>query len=198
MSLHTSYAARAIRTTQYAIRINNKPSKGKFMKKARAFTLIEVLAVTVLLGVIAAIVIPAVANSGTAAKESALATDLQLLRRFILVYKAQHLEIGPGYPDGNTSAAPTEQAFIDHATRASKTTGETADPGTPDFNRGPYLSKIPVNPFNNKDTVQMLADGEDFPADADDSHGWIYKAATSQIRPDNTGSDSSGKRYYDY
>jgi len=168
------------------------------MKKARAFTLIEVLAVTVLLGVIAAIVIPAVANSGTAAKESALATDLQLLRRFILVYKAQHLEVAPGYPDGNTSAAPTEQAFVDQATKASKATGETADTGTSGFNRGPYLSKIPVNPFNDKDTVQMLADGADFSADADDSHGWIYKAETGEIRPDNTGSNSSGKPYYEY
>jgi prepilin-type N-terminal cleavage/methylation domain-containing protein len=175
-----------------------KPSKGKFMKKARAFTLIEVLAVTVLLGVIAAIVIPAVANSGTAAKESALATDLQLLRRFILVYKAQHLEVSPGYPDGNTSAAPTEQAFIDQATKASKASGETDASGDPDYNRGPYLSKIPVNPFNDKDTVQMLADGADFPADADDSHGWIYRAETGEIRPDNTGSDSSGKGYYEY
>jgi len=166
------------------------------MKKARAFTLIEVLAVTVLLGIIAAIVIPAVAGSSTAAKGSALATDLQLLRRFILVYRAQHLEIGPGYPYGDTT--PTEEAFVGHATRASKATGETADPGTSGFNRGPYLSKIPVNPFNNKDTVQMLADGADFPADADDSHGWIYKAATCEIRADNTGSNSNGKPYYEY
>jgi prepilin-type N-terminal cleavage/methylation domain-containing protein len=168
------------------------------MKKARAFTLIEVLAVVVLLSVLAVIVIPSVANSGTSAKESALSTDLQFLRRFILVYKGQHREIAPGYPNGNTSAEPTEQAFIDQATKASNARGETAEPGTAGFSRGPYMQKVPVNLFNNKSTIRMLGDDENFPADADNSDGWIYKAATLEIRADNTGTDDSGKRYYDY
>lgn len=168
------------------------------MRKVKAFTLVEILIVVILLGVLAAIVIPAIAGSTTSAKESALATDLQLLRRFILVYKSQHLEIGPGYPNGDTSAAPTEQAFIEHATISSKANGETAPIGTVGFNRGPYMQKIPVNPFNGKNTVQMLDDGGAFPADADDSHGWIYKAATSEMKADNSGANENGKRYYDY
>ncbi len=168
------------------------------MNKAKAFTLMEILIVVVLLGVLAAIVIPAVANSTTSAKGSALAADLQLLRRVILVYKTQHLEVGPGYPDGDTTQAPTEQAFIDQATMASNANGQTAAAGTAGFNRGPYMSKIPVNPFNGKNTVEMLADGQAFPANADDSHGWIYKAATSEIRTDNTGTNLNGKLYYDY
>jgi len=44
----------------------------------------------------------------------------------------------------------------------------------------------------------MLGNGEDFPADADNSHGWIYKAATGEIRADSTGTDDNAKRYYDY
>lgn len=168
------------------------------MKKAGAFTLVEILVVVLLLGVLAAIVLAAVSGSTTSAKESALATDLQLLRRFILVYKSQHREIGPGYPDGDVSAAPIEQAFIEHATISSNTDGETAPIGTAGFNRGPYMQKIPVNPFNGRSSVQMLGDGEAFPADADDSHGWIYKAATSEMRADHSGTDESGKRYYDY
>ncbi len=47
-------------------------------------------------------------------------------------------------------------------------------------------------------TVQVLSDNEDFPGNADGSHGWIYKAATSELRADNTGTDSDGQRYYDY
>ena len=168
------------------------------MKKARAFTLVEVLIVTVLLGVLAAVVIPTVANSTTSAKGSALATDLQLLRRFILVYTAHHLEVAPGYTNGNTTAAPTEQAFVQQATMSSNAGGQTAAVGTPGFNRGPYLSRTPVNPFNNKSTIQMLGNGENFPANADDSHGWICKAATAEIRADNSGTDSNGKQYYDY
>jgi len=168
------------------------------MNKEKAFTLVEILVVVVLLGVLAAIVIPTVANSTTSAKDSALAVDLQLLRRFILVYESQHLEVGPGYPNGDTTQAPTEQAFIDQATMASNTNGQTAAIGTPGFERGPYLMKIPVNPFNGKDTIEMLADGQAFPANADDSHGWIYKAQTSEIRADNTGTDLNGKQYYEY
>jgi general secretion pathway protein G len=159
------------------------------MNKARAFTLVEILVVVVLLGILAAVVIATVGNSTTSAKASALATDLQLLRNFILVYEAQHLEVAPG---------PTEQAFIEQATMSSNAGGQTAAVGTPGYERGPYMQKIPVNPFNNLTTIQMVADGDAFPANADDSHGWICKAATGEIRADTSGTDNNGKRYYDY
>lgn len=168
------------------------------MNRARAFTLVEILIVVVLLGVLAAIVIPAIAGSGTEAKCSAAACDLALLRRFILIYKAHHLEVAPGYPDGNTAVAPAEQAFIDQATLSSNAAGQTAAVGTAGFERGPYMQKIPVNPLNNKSTIQMLANGENFPANADNSHGWIYKAATGRMRADSSGTDRNGNRYYDY
>jgi prepilin-type N-terminal cleavage/methylation domain-containing protein len=168
------------------------------MKKARAFTLVEILIVVVLLGILAVVVIPLVADSSISAKESALAHDLRMLRRYVLIYKGQHLEIGPGYPDGDTTQTPTEQAFIEQITMSSNTSGQTAPVGTPGFNRGPYLMKIPVNPLNGKSTVQMLGDAENFPVDADDSHGWMYKASTSEVKCDNTGTNSNGKRYYDY
>ncbi|MBN2129989.1 MAG: prepilin-type N-terminal cleavage/methylation domain-containing protein, partial [Sedimentisphaerales bacterium] len=137
------------------------------MRRARAFTLVEILVVVVLLGVLAAIVIPAVANSGTAARQSALAGSLNLLRRFVLIYTSQHNEVAPGYPDGDSTAAPTEAAFCDQATLSSKADGTTAARGTVGFDYGPYLSKMPTNPFNNLDTVQILANGAAFPAEAD-------------------------------
>jgi len=184
---------------QYTIYdIRHTSDRSRVTRHDLAFTLVEILIVVVLLGILAAVVIATVGNSTTSAKASAVAVDLQLLRRFILIYACQHLEVAPGYLNGDTTAAPTEQAFVEQATMSSNTSGQTAAVGTPGFERGPYMQKIPVNPFNNLGTVQMLADGEAFPANADDSHGWIYKAATAEIRADTSGTDSNGKRYYDY
>jgi hypothetical protein len=81
---------------------------------------------------------------------------------------------------------------------SSKATGQTAAVGTAGFSYGPYLSRIPANPFNLKDTVETLANGQAFPAAADNSHGWICKPQTGEVRPDNTGTDSGGTAYYDY
>jgi prepilin-type N-terminal cleavage/methylation domain-containing protein len=168
------------------------------MKRARAFTLVEILIVVVLLAVLAAIVLPSLSKGTTMAKESALASEVGLLRRFVLIYASQHLEVAPGYPNGNTSAGPTDAAFRDQAMLSSNASGQTAAVGTPGFKYGPYLSKIPANPFNGKDTVEMLANGQAFPAAADDSHGWICKPQTGEIRPDSTGSTVHGVAYYDF
>ncbi len=168
------------------------------MCRRKAFTLVEILIVVVLLGVLAAIVIPAFANSGTLARGSTLATNLKLLRRFMLVYTSQHLEVGPGYPNGDAGVAPVDQVFRDQAMLSSTAQGQTAPRGSAGFGYGPYLSKIPANPFNGLDTIQMLANGQDFPNAADDSHGYVCKPETGEIRADSAGSDDRSRAYYDY
>ncbi|MCU0915210.1 MAG: type II secretion system GspH family protein [Planctomycetes bacterium] len=168
------------------------------MRAAKAFTLVEILIVVMLLGVLAAVVIPAVARSGTNARETALASDVALLRRFVMVYTSHHLEVAPGYPNGDPTAEPTNGAFVDQATLSSNARGQTAAAGTAGFNFGPYLSRIPVNPLNNQDTVHMVLNGDSFPAAADGNHGWIFKPETGEIRPDNLGANERGVAYYDY
>jgi len=133
-----------------------------------------------------------------AAQRTTLAMNLILLRRFITVYTSQHLEIPPGYPNGDRSAAPTEQAFIEQATLSSNKSGQTAPRGTIGFPLGPYISNVPPNPFNKLATVGLVADGDAFPAAADGLYGWLYKAATGEIRPDNPEVDSRGIPYYEY
>jgi prepilin-type N-terminal cleavage/methylation domain-containing protein len=183
---------RFIDTRRYAVRIERKT-----MCRAKAFTLVEILIVVALLAVLAAIVIPAVANSGTMARAGAMATNLNMLRRFVLVYTSQHLEVAPGYPAGPTSL-PDPNVFEAQALLSSNAEGETAARGTAGYRYGPYVSRIPRNPFNGLNTIQTLANGQDFPAAADNHHGWIYKAQTGEIRPGNSGTDDSGRAYYDY
>ncbi len=172
--------------------------KGAVVRRARAFTLVEILIVVVLLGVLAAIVVPALAGWGVSAQRTTLAMNLSLLRRFIPLYTSQHLETPPGYPNGDRSAAPTEEAFIDQATLSSNKNGETAPRGTAGFPLGPYISNVPPNPFNRMATVRFIADGDAFPAAADGLYGWLYKPATGEIRPDNPEVDSTGIPYYEY
>lgn len=168
------------------------------MRRTSGFTLVEILIVVVLLAVLAAVVIPSIGNSATAARETTLAMDVSLLRRFIQVYAGQHLEVAPGYPDGNRSLSPMEDAFVRQATASSNSQGQTAARGTAGFPWGPYVSNIPPNPFNKRVTIRMLADGDAFPPAPDDQHGWIYKAATGEIRPGNAGTDDNGTAYYNY
>lgn len=168
------------------------------MARARAFTLVEILIVVVLLGVLAAIVIPALAGGTNLARQTTLLMNLNLLRRFVPVYTGQHLEVAPGYPNGDRTAAPTEQAFVDQATLSSTKEGLTAPRGTAGFGLGPYISNVPPNPFNKMATIKVLGDGEAFPAAADDTTGWIYKPATAEIRPNDPGTDVKGVRHYDY
>jgi len=116
----------------------------------------------------------------------------------MLIYASQHLEVAPGYPNGDATGVPTQAAFRDQAMLSSNSSGQTAAIGTPGFPYGPYLSRIPINPFNGLDTMHVLANGEAFPATADNNHGWICKPETGQVRPDNTGASGNGVEYYDY
>jgi general secretion pathway protein G len=172
--------------------------KGAVVRRARAFTLVEILIVVVLLGVLAAIVVPAMAGWGVSARRTTLAMNVSLLRRFIPVYASQHLETAPGYPNGDRGAAATEAAFVAQATLSSNKNGQTAPRGTAGYPLGPYISNVPPNPFNKLATVGFIAAGGAFPAAADGQYGWLYNPATGEIRPDNPEVDSSGVPYYEY
>ena len=168
------------------------------MGRQKGFTLVEILIVVLLLGVLAAIVLPKFSNASANARTSMLASDLQTLRTQITVFQAQHCGVAAGYPDGNSSAVPTEADFVLHMTKASNNSFLTAEPGTPGFEHGPYLRKMPENPVNGKNTVQVIANNEDFPVAGNDSHGWIYKPATLTLKADSPGTDDNGKSYFSY
>ena len=168
------------------------------MGRQKGFTLVEILIVVLILGILAAIILPKFSNASATARASMLADNLRIFRTQTTVFQAQHCGIAAGYPNGNSGAAPTETAFVLHMTKASNDSFQTAELGTPGFDHGPYLRKIPENPVNGKNTVQMIANNEDFPAAGDDTHGWIYKPATLLFKADSPEADDKGRSYFDY
>jgi len=112
------------------------------MKAKSGFTLVEILIVVVILGILAAIVIPQFTEASTEAKTSSLCTDLQTMRSQIELYKVQHNDDLPG--DGTAS-------FVEALT------GQTDIDGAVGADYGPYVQTIPTNPFNDLGDVQVEA-----------------------------------------
>ncbi len=149
-----------------------------------------------ILGIIGAIALPRFSNVSASARSSMLADSLRIFRIQVAVFRAQHLGVSAGYPNCDTTQAPTAEAFVAHMTTVSNEAGETAVPGTPGYRYGIYLREIPENPVNGKNSVQIIGDGEEFPTEADDSHGWIYQPSTLVFKTDATGTDEFGKSYF--
>ena len=168
------------------------------MSDKRGFTLIEVLVVVIILGILAAVVIPQLSTASVAAQTSMLADHIRTSRMQILTFKWQHLGVPPGYPDLDENQTPTEEAFLEHMTQASTAEGDVAAPGTDGYVYGPYMTPFPTNPINGKAGIQMIADDGTLPDSADDSHGWIYQPGTMTLKTDATGADQSGKAYFDF
>ena len=124
---------------------------------AHGFTLIEILVVVIILGILAAIVIPQFANASSDARVSTLRTTLNNVRNQIEVFKSQHNE-----------SAPTLAGMWTLLTGQSDTTeaNSIAPVGT---HWGPYLQQPPINPYNNQTAVTSGA--------VDPAAGWYYSPA---------------------
>ena len=145
--------------------------------KRKGFTLVEILIVVIILGILAAIVIPQFTEASDDARESSLRSDLQTVRSQLELYRVQH----NSYPDGATSA--------DWIAQLTETTDVDGDTTGSDF--GPYLQKFPQNPFNNQSAVVIDSDGSSGPGLAStDTAGWYFDATTGKFSP-NTADHSS-------
>jgi len=152
----------------------------------QGFTLIEILIVVIILAILASIVIPGLSNTSLEAKKNMLQENLRIMQEQIGVYRAQHWDTAPGYPGGDTTAVPTEAEFVAQLTNYSDENGATNNAWTARFRYGFYLRKIPENPINGLNTVQILDDADAVPA-PDDSHGWIFKPADLIFIADSQG-----------
>ena len=167
--------------------------------KNKGFTLVELLLVVSILGILAALVLPSFQGNVIEAKESAAKSNLATMRTQIELYKLQHNGYPPGYVGGSgTDDAGTVGMQFTGTSRSDGLPSPSTVPTSP-FLYGPYLKKIPPNPFNGKSDLLVLADGALFSANADGtSSGWLYRKDTGQIALNWTGTDKRGVDYYNY
>ena len=136
------------------------------MRNKKGFTLVEILIVVVILGILAAIVIPQFTDASTQSKISSCLSSLQSLRSQIQLYKIQHNDNPPSV---GTFDEATFRAQMEMYSDASGTTGTSK---TATLVYGPYVQDLPTNPWNGSDSVAATdASGV----------GWVYDATTGNI-----------------
>jgi general secretion pathway protein G len=162
----------------------------------RGFTLVEILIVVIILGILAAIVIPQFTNASKEAKQSSLVTMVQSLRSQIALFKLQHNDFLPGAaPLVGTGGTFVSATFWSQMTEFTSVTGTFVAGGLKDatYTQGPYMQSIPKNPLcptpANSSVVEATVAG----AAAGAVVGFVYDYQDGAGSGKIWGTDTDGK-----
>ncbi len=160
------------------------------------FTLVELLIVVIILGILAAIVVPQFTATTADADNAAVQSNLQNMRSAVEFYRQEHghwpgsqvstgATCGVGAPSGG--AANTEASFISSLTEFTSANGQACT-GTDGTLLGPYLPEIPPNTKiavqANQKRVRVLSAGVLNPA-PNGIEGWVFDTVTGQLLPND-------------
>jgi len=137
------------------------------------FTLVEILIVVIILGILAAIVIPQFTNASQDARRSSLQSTVQTLRSQISLYKLQHHD-----------TTPVLATFWDQLTLYSDDTGGTAAAKDATHIYGPYVQTIPANGMVPTAASTVVIAPATFPptiADCDGTQAYFYDATSGKV-----------------
>ena len=130
------------------------------MRATRAFTLVEILIVVVILGILAAIIVPNFASATQEAQATTTFSELGKLRRAVEVYGIRNNGMLPNVIEGD--------GVLDDAW------GELVQPGE-------YLSGAPANPWVGGDNQYYVVIGVGPDPAYQTTHAWIYDDASGDI-----------------
>ncbi|MEQ8844675.1 MAG: prepilin-type N-terminal cleavage/methylation domain-containing protein [Phycisphaerales bacterium] len=129
----------------------------------KAFTLVEILIVVVILGILAAIVIPQFTSASEDAQVSSAESQLQTVRNQIELFRVRNNGTPPAAADLFTDEGLTEPAG-----------------GWSSIVNADYLRVAPVNPRTGTSTIAAGTAAPTAAVAAGDD-GWIYDEATGRI-----------------
>lgn len=169
----------------------------------KGFSLVELVIVIVIIGIIAAIAIPRVSRGSRGAGESALSSNLSILRNAVELYASEHDGTYPAGAGDGSNAAGSAAAFENQLLKYSKSDGEVNDTynAAGGFVYGPYLRKgippAPVGSVKGMTTVTVV-DNAATALTPDGLTGWMYNSATGEVIINTSDSDEGGTPYADY
>ena len=152
-----------------------------YRTRRSGFTLVEILIVVIILGILAAIVIPQFTGASQDARKSNLASQVQTLKSQIELYRLQHNEALP-------LLLTDWSQFLEYSDINGGNLGTASDnTANPPRILGPYYQDTPVNPLTSSSTV--AAEGS--PAAG---VGWTFNATSGKIHGVVLGTDGT---YYE-
>jgi general secretion pathway protein G len=146
--------------------------------REKGFTLVEIMIVMVILGILAAIVIPQFTQASQEARLSELINNLQMVRTQIELYKIQH--------NGQLPGTAAELDFVSALTSYTYADGSPSVAGAP-RTFGKYLQRMPKNPFTMTNDVEVSGQ-EPQPGIS----AWFFNTSTSEFQ----ANDSSVHKVY--
>jgi competence protein ComGC len=132
---------------------------GRIMKEKTRSSCVELITITMVLSVVALTSVPKFIEASVESKTCELIDGLQKMRSQLDFYRAQH-----------ENSLPSVDSFESFKRAMTRKEGQY----------GPYVEKIPVNPFNNLNTVRF--DGE--PAGSG-AAGWRLNTRSGLFQADD-------------
>jgi len=125
----------------------------------------------VILGILAAIVIPKFTNASIEAKRNSLTSTLHSLRSQIELYMLQHGDKPPTLAGADWTPLTAPTTFNGQPT-------------------GPYLATLPTNPVNgHTDILTVTSDQTGGTAVAGGTNGFVYNTSNGKVWATNTAGD---------
>lgn len=162
----------------------------------RAFTLLEVIAVVIVLGILALIALPSVGDVTTTTGERSVRSNVAALRNAIELYVNQHNGVYPAGASDGSNGVGSEAAFVSQLTQYSNAAGVVSSTKSASHPYGPYMKfgvpSVTAGTLNGNNGVSVSNSATALAADGSPTKGWKYSYVTGQIICNSTATDSDG------